>query len=154
MCARKTALWIGFIYMWALVLACYFLSERNPSGAAVFWLAVAGLLIVPFALSVSFAWKFGPEYRQAYFITGIPATLALLAQYILTSFIPFIVVPRGTMAHIMGPPHPFDVFGQLMVAFPIIGWAAVFPISGRICFEIAEEIANRLRWKTSVVKPK
>ena len=144
--AYKTALWMGYTYMWILVLCGFLLKDQKPS-ALVFWIVITFTLIIPFILAVVFAFKFGQKYRYAYFITGIPAVLVILLQYFLGSFIPNIVVPPGVMVHIVGPPHPFDILGQIFAALPIVGWAIIFPISGHLAVQLIGILHNTLQYK-------
>ena len=141
--AYKTALWTGFLYMWVLFLGGIALKDRKPDDGYALGLALTAFLVVPLVLSIAFSYRFEEDQRYAFFITGIPAVLAALLQYFLLSFIPFLVVPRGVMVHIIGPAHPFDIGGQIVAALPIIAWAVVFPLLGRLSVEIFRALQRR-----------
>lgn len=134
--AYKAALWIGFIYMWLLLLGGIALKDRKPDDGYVLYLAIAIVLVAPLVLSIAFSYRFEEDRQYAFFITGIPAVLTVLLQYFLLSFIPFLVVPKGVMVHIIGPAHPFDIVGQIIATLPIVGWAVVVPLLGCLSAEI------------------
>lgn len=49
------------------------------------------------------------------------------------------------MVHILGPAHPFDIFGQILAALPIVGWAVIFPILGHLISEMIQSLQRRFR---------
>jgi len=131
MSAYRIALWSGFIYMWSLVLARYMCRDFKHDNPIAPFLLLTMLGLVPFAICLVFCLRFTEDAACGFYITGIPAILGFLLLYFLTSFIPYLVHGPGVMVHIIGPPHPFDIVGQLFTLLPILAWAVFFPIVGR-----------------------
>jgi hypothetical protein len=144
--AYKAALWTGLIYMWLLLLGGFALNNIKPEGWMLY-VVLTAVVFVPLFLATAFCFKFATDHRFSYFITGIPAVLAALLQYFLMSFIPFLVVPRGVMVHIVGPAHPFDIFGQIVAVLPLIAWAILFPALGHLIADILLALSRRTSLK-------
>lgn len=140
--AYKAALWTGLIYMWLLLLGGVALNNKKPE-RWMLYVVLAAVIFTPLFLTTGFCYRFPTDYRLSHFITAIPAVLAALLQYILLSFIPFLVVPRGVMVHIIGPAHPFDIVGQIIAVLPIIAWTILFPILGHLIAEILLALSRR-----------
>lgn len=126
----KVALWIGFFYMWLLFISVYIVWDSKRGEKVPIYLVGALCGILPLILTGCFSWHYPKDLTSRYLITAIPGVLGFLLLYFLESFIPFLVVPRGVLVHIIGPPHPFDIIGQLFVLIPFVAWVLFYPIAG------------------------
>jgi hypothetical protein len=128
--SHTVALWIGLLYLWALAISGFFLRDFKHGDAIVSCVLIGLVILMPLCLTTIYAAFFPTARRDKFLITGIPAVLAILLQYFLLSFIPFLIVPKGVLNHTIGPPHPFDMIGQFFTVLPILAWAVLYPIAG------------------------
>lgn len=133
----------GWLYMLVLIGMFYFLQNEKPDNKIAIFTAIA--IILPVILILCFSAYAKQNDHFAYYITGIPAIFAILAQYILWSFIPNVVRPPGVMIHIIGPAGPFDLLGQITQALPILIWAILIAFLGLSIARIMRHIRQKYR---------
>ena len=125
---KRISQFLGFLYMWITYFVGIQIQRFEHDDPQVIILLILFFLLTPLFLTAVYSWVYPTRWKLTLYITAFPGCLALILQYVLMSFIPYVVVPRNVMNHLVGPPRPLDVFGQIWVSLPIVIWTIAFPL--------------------------